>query len=90
MVYSSGYSRGIKFSTKDDDNDAYDNSCTVQYSGAWWCHRCSQSHLNVNRNRSRGHFFFYQEHGGMAGVHKPTSMACTIYITRTSTGQSNF
>ena len=42
---------------------------------------------DVNRNRVYFFLIFLlnQEHGGMAGVRKPTSMACTMYITQTST-----
>ena len=34
------------FSTKDRDNDAWDQSCAQTYKGAWWYGSCTQSNLN--------------------------------------------
>jgi hypothetical protein len=37
---------GFKFSTQDQDNDAYSGSCAVMYKGAWWYSSCHSSNLN--------------------------------------------
>ena len=38
---------GMKFSTKDNDNDRHISaSCAADLDGAWWFNYCMQSHLN--------------------------------------------
>ena len=37
---------GMKFSTKDQDNDDYSNSCAQTYTGAWWYGSCHLANLN--------------------------------------------
>ena len=37
---------GMKFSTKDNDNDVSSNHCAQSYQGAWWFGECHRSHLN--------------------------------------------
>jgi len=48
---SLNYHDGMKFSTKDKDNDLddtgpFNGSCASQYSGAWWYNACHDSNLN--------------------------------------------
>ncbi|XP_062607483.1 fibrinogen-like protein A, partial [Saccostrea cucullata] len=42
------YHNGMKFSTKDEDNDGgdYDDDCANTYRGAWWYDLCLRSNLN--------------------------------------------
>ena len=37
---------GLKFSTRDQDNDLYPSSCAVNHQGAWWYGSCKHSNLN--------------------------------------------
>ena len=37
---------GMRFSTKDQDNDLDSGSCAVTYKGAWWYRHCHASNLN--------------------------------------------
>ncbi|XP_021568643.1 ficolin-2-like [Carlito syrichta] len=62
------------FSTKDQDNDGYDQSCAQVYQGAWWYASCHQSNLNarylggshssfangINWNSGKGYSYSYK------------------------------
>jgi len=37
---------GMKFSTKDQDNDAYEGNCAKSYHSGWWFRKCYNSNLN--------------------------------------------
>lgn len=44
---SFGYLKGMKFSTKDRDNDNFrSNHCASDYKGAWWYKACTRCNLN--------------------------------------------
>ena len=37
---------GMKFTTRDNDNDKYSGNCAQNWHSAWWFHGCFDSHLN--------------------------------------------
>lgn len=37
---------GMKFSTKDQDNDVNSSNCAIVYTGGWWYRKCHASNLN--------------------------------------------
>ena len=41
-----GDQNGMKFGTKDVDNDLWSGICGVQYRGGWWYSNCFSAHLN--------------------------------------------
>ena len=41
-----GHHNGMKFSTRDNDNDNWEGNCAQFYNGAWWFNNCYDSHLN--------------------------------------------
>ena len=41
-----GLHNGMKFSTRDNDNDNWANNCALRWNGAWWFNSCFFSHLN--------------------------------------------
>ncbi|XP_056016820.1 uncharacterized protein LOC125676591 [Ostrea edulis] len=43
---SLSYHNGMKYSTKDQDNDTYGKTCAIIRHGAWWYKQCNHSNLN--------------------------------------------
>ncbi|XP_056016284.1 ficolin-1-like [Ostrea edulis] len=43
---SLSYHNGMKYSTKDQDNDAQGGNCATMFKGAWWYKGCYYSNLN--------------------------------------------
>ena len=41
-----GLHNGMKFSTRDNDNDNTGGNCAQNWNGAWWFNNCFFSHLN--------------------------------------------
>lgn len=54
---------GMKFSTKDDDNDKDKSNCAVKYTGAFWYNKCHHANL-------MGQYFGKEEkHETATGIH---------------------
>uniref|UniRef100_A0A182J0G1 Fibrinogen C-terminal domain-containing protein n=1 Tax=Anopheles atroparvus TaxID=41427 RepID=A0A182J0G1_ANOAO len=56
------YHAGMKFSTKDRDNDKYAKNCATMFEGAWWYKGCYNSHLNgryLNKDYGKTMFWYY-------------------------------
>ncbi|XP_065843000.1 ficolin-2-like isoform X2 [Oscarella lobularis] len=46
---------GMKFSTKDEDNDNDNGHCAARYKGGWWCNSCHYTFLNGLYGRGSGY-----------------------------------
>ena len=57
------YHSGMKFTTKDNDNDNRGSNCAQEYTGAWWYNNCYSSNLNgryyIRKNTTRGITWYY-------------------------------
>ena len=72
-------SNGMKFSTKDNDNDQDPTgSCSVRHHGAWWYKRCHRSNLN-----GRWADKSYPALTGVAWCKGGTFSKCWVYPTFT-------
>ena len=72
------YHGGIKFSTRDVDNDASSDHCAQIQHGAWWFNNCSRSDLNgdyfkAQSNGSKG-VFWYNSDPQAGSSHKAAEM----------------
>ncbi|XP_050082426.1 angiopoietin-related protein 1-like [Anopheles aquasalis] len=56
---------GRKFTTKDRDNDVYDENCAQMYQGAWWHKQCTAANLNglyINTiNKTSMHWYDFKK-----------------------------
>ena len=43
---------GMKFSTKDLDNDTWGKNCAVEFKGGWWFYGCIDCNLNGPYHKS--------------------------------------
>ena len=73
------FSNGMKFSTKDNDNDQDPSgSCSVRHHGAWWYKRCHRANLNGRWGDKR-----YPNLQGVAWCKSNTFASCWNYPTFT-------
>ena len=40
------YHNGMMFTTKDSDNDKWNNNCAASYGNGWWFNACHYTNLN--------------------------------------------
>ena len=69
---------GMKFSTKDVDNDISGGNCAQKFQGAWWFRRCFHSHLNGKyiggRNNRKWQGILWRHFKGLYYSYKVTEM----------------
>lgn len=59
---------GMKFSTKDNDNDKWGSNCAATYGNGWWFKNCHHSNLNgiyfkKQTSTNTGLTWYYWENG---------------------------
>ena len=65
------YHNGQKFSTRDQDNDNFSQSCAIQKHGGYWYNDCNSSNLNGNYTTWTSATGFYWSYGSES-THKLT------------------
>ncbi len=68
---------GIRFSTKDQDNDISPSSCAQKFNGAWWYRDCHNSNLNGGYVRGHHPTMEAQEMNGVTFRGYPYSLKTT-------------
>merc|ERR1712061_579250 len=62
---------GMKFSTKDRDQDVGSGNCAASQTGGWWWNNCGRAHLtgqHTDRRRQDSHKPIYYYDGGARGI----------------------
>ena len=62
--------KGMKFTSRDQDNDLYTNNNCAYYDGGWWHHSCS--YIRLNDAYTQIHMYLNSDH------HYPTSVEMKI------------
>jgi len=65
------YENGMKFTTKDRDQDRYSVNCAQEKTGGWWYNHCTSAHLTGMHTETRstiGYKQIYYNHGGGRGT----------------------
>ena len=65
---SMAYHNGMKFTTKDNDNDLNSNNWAVTYTGGWWFKDCHWANLNGLYPTSRTTDAAYMSWAGLYGT----------------------
>ena len=60
---SLAYHNGMKFSTRDNDNDNWGSNCALDWHGAWWFNNCFFSYLNGLYGNGDGIIWYHWKGG---------------------------